>query len=194
MSTNETAIEAKQKRDYFRINQDVIFDFKPVDSYSADNHQAETEFEDAVSLNLLDELRRLDQNSVQTLRALTEKNRLLGDYLQTLSIKIDLIARHALFTRDPHAQAQRTTRINLSEDGLAFICERALYKDSYIAVRMIFLPSYSPVTTFAKVLRCQPKDNEYNVAVKFHRLADAERQELSRQIMKAQTKSRKKST
>lgn len=177
-------------RDFFRISHDVLFDYSVTDAYCAENEQPEDVFNDGVSLGLLNELRRLDRDNVQTLRLLTEKNRLLGDYLQMLSNKIDLIGRHTLFAHDALSNNKPTTRINLSEDGLAFVCERMLYKDSYVAVRLIFLPSYSPVISFAKVLRCSQKEDKYQVAVKFFRLNDVQRQELSRQIMKAQVLNR----
>ncbi len=185
-------VNGPDKRDFFRVSQDVIFDFKPAESFSAEHDKAENEFEDAVSLSLIEELRRLDKDNIQTLRLLTEKNRLLGDYLQTLSSKIDLIARHTLFAQDANANSKPTTRINLSEDGLAFLSDRPIYKGSYISVRLIFLPSYSPVITFAKVLRCDIKDDQHQIAAKFHRLTDVDRQEISRQILKAQVNHRKK--
>ncbi len=181
-----------EKRDFFRISQDVIFDFKTVESYAAENGEPDTEFDDAIALSLINELRRLDKDSVQTLRLLADKNRLLGDYLQTLSSKIDLIARHSLFAQDNDSKHRATTRINLSEDGLAFLSERAIYKDSYLTVRLIFLPTYTPVITYAKVLRCDQKNEQYQVAVKFHRMSDTDRQEVSRQVLRAQVAHRKK--
>lgn len=190
--SKETPPRTLENRDYFRISQDIIFNFTPVDAFAADNDEAENAFEDGISLNLLHELKRLDRDSEKTLRFLTEKNRLLGDYLQTLSAKIDLMARHILFAQQPDQSHQSTSRVNLSEDGIAFSSDRALYKDSYIAVRLIFLPSYSPVLTHAKVLRCEQKGDDYQIAAKFYRTPDVERQELSKQILKAQVASRKK--
>lgn len=192
-STGKKTAQLKaDKRDFFRISQDIVFDYKVVEGFAAENETAESEFEDEISLNLIEELRRLDRDNVQTLRLLTEKNRLLGDYLQTLSSKIDLIARHALFANHDDANNNATTRINLSEDGIAFLCDRALYKGSYIAVRMVFLPSYSPVISYAKILRCDQKEDSYQVAARFHRIHDTARQEISRQILKAQITHRKK--
>lgn len=190
--TDKSQRSHSDKRDFFRVSHDVIFDYKVTDAFTAENNTAENEFDNSVSLHLLNELRRLDRDSVQTLRLLTEKNRLLGDYLRRLNSKIDLIARHSLFAQDADAQNKPTTRINLSEDGLAFICERALYKDSFIVVRLIFLPSYSPVQAFAKVLRCDQKDKHYQVGAKFFRLDDVDRQEISRHILRAQAGNRKK--
>jgi len=193
MNDNKVASKEKERRDFFRVSHDVIFDYKVVDAFTAENDAPEIEFEDSVSLTLMNELRRLDQDSVQTLRILTEKNRLLGDYLQTLSSKIDLLARHMLFSQNQKADQRPRTRINLSEEGIAFIAERALYKGNFLALRMIFLPNYAPVVVFAKVIRCEPKENNYQIAAKFHRLADKDRQELSKQILKTQV-SQKKAT
>jgi len=177
-------VSGREKRDFFRVNQDVIFDYKIIDAFTAENDSPEIEFEDSVALGLVNELRRLDRDSAQTLRLLTEKNRLLGDYLQTLSSKIDLIARHTLF-------AQNDQKKKKSEDGIAFLAERTLYKGNFIALRLIFLPNYAPVVIFAKVIRCEAKGDSYQIAARFHRLADKDRQELSRQILKTQVSQKK---
>ncbi len=189
--TNSSLQKGKERRNYFRVNQDLFFEYKQVDTFTVENKDPSNEFEDAVSLNLVNELRRLDKDNIQTLRLLTEKNRLLGDYLQTLSSKIDLIARHALFSQDNFSPNKRKTRISLSEDGLSFVSDRAIYKRNYLAIRMIFLPSYAPVVTFAQVLRCEQKDDSYHVAAKFAGIENKDRQELSRQILKAQVARKK---
>ncbi len=184
-------VSGREKRDFFRVNQDVIFDYKIIDAFTAENDSPEIEFEDSVALGLVNELRRLDRDSAQTLRLLTEKNRLLGDYLQTLSSKIDLIARHTLFAQNDNHGESPKSRINLSEDGIAFLAERTLYKGNFIALRLIFLPNYAPVVIFAKVIRCEAKGDSYQIAARFHRLADKDRQELSRQILKTQVSQKK---
>lgn len=199
-STAQTmTTKPEDRRNFFRINQDVLFEHKHVDSFTAEKNKPTDEFQDAVSMSLINELRQLDKDSVQTLKLLTDKNRLLGDYLNTLSNKIDLIARHALFSQDTSSEDNRTSRVNLSEDGVSFVNDRAIYKGNHIAIRMIFLPSYVPVVTFAQVLRCEQKGDahrdsngeSYHIAVKFIGIDDKDRQELSRQILKAQVARKK---
>jgi hypothetical protein len=180
----------KERRDFFRVSDEVLFDFKIIDSYTAENSDPESEFADATALHLLNELRRLDKDNAQILKMLAEKNRLLGDFLHSLSSKIDLIARHTLFVQS-EKESRPTERINLSEDGIAFVSNRAIYKGNYLVMRLIFLPHYVPVIVFGQVVRCESKSNLHQVAARFFRANDSTRQELSRQILKAQVAQKK---
>jgi hypothetical protein len=181
-----------ERRNTFRVNNDVIFDFRVVDNHTAEEQEPEQAIGDGMALYLVAELRRVDREAQQLLKIITEKQRLLGDYLQKLNQKVDLIARHTLFTS---GENRSTTCINLSEDGMAFHSDRALYKGNFLVLRMIFLPSYTPVIVFASVSRCEDQgDGGYRIGAKFHRLREQDRQELARQIIRAQVSDRKRSS
>lgn len=179
----------KDRRNFFRLNQDIIFDFKPVDVHTAEQSEPNAEFDSDTAMDLIAQLKKIDREAVQSLKILNDKNRILGDYLNKLSQKIDLIARYCVFTSSPDSEPKR---INLSEGGIAFSAGRSLYKGNFVVLRMIFLPSYNPVVVFAKVIRCEETKNEYQIAAQFHRLRDQDRQAIAKEIMKAQVKSRKR--
>jgi hypothetical protein len=181
-----------ERRNTFRINNDVIFDFRVVDNHTAEEQEPEQAIGDGLALHLVAELRRIDREAQQLLKIITDKQRLLGDYLQKLNQKIDLIARHSMFSSGDNGD---TARINLSEEGVAFRSDRALYKGNFLVLRMIFLPSYTPVIVFASVSRCEDEGDEgYRIGAKFHRLREQDRQELARQIIRAQVGHRKRSS
>lgn len=180
-----------ERRNSYRVNHDVIFDFRQVDTHTAEQLEPEQAMDDGVAMHLVSELRRIDRDAQQLLKIITDKQRLLGDYLQKLNTKIDLIARHAVFASSTTSQA---LRLNISESGVAFRTSRALYKGNFLVLRMIFLPSYTPVVVFGVVSRCESEKDAFRVAAKFHRLRDQDRQELARQIIKAQVGNRKKGT
>lgn len=183
-------------RDSFRINHDVLFEHKMVEAYVAQHHDAQTELPPIQEANLLAQLQVINKNNQQALSILRDENRLLGDYLQTMSEKIDLIAQHIAFhnsltpkpsNKDKEKKSRhKTTRINLSENGLSFFSNRVLYQGNYLALRVIFLPNYTTITTFAKVVRCEPYNEEYQVAVQFYRLTETSRQDIAREILKSQ--------
>lgn len=191
-------VKTSDKRNFFRIFKDVVFDFKCVDVDVVERDKPEDIFDNKAHLNLLNKFKHIDREHNNALKLLTDKNRLLGDYLGSLNQKLDLIAQHILFSDNEHSEAEASAadtsgeikknriRVNLSEDGVSFISPRALYKGSFIAIRLVFLPSYTVVSSFAKILRCDARDKRYQAAAQFYRLGATEQQEISREIMKTQ--------
>lgn len=179
-----------ERRQSFRIQHDLIFNYKPIDAHTAEHSEPESAVDRSASVQLLSELRRIDTELAYTAKALKDQHRLLADYLQKLSNKVDLIARHSIFAGAP--DKQHAERISISEGGVAFLCERALYKGNFLVLQIIFLPGYTPVIVFAQVSRCDAEADKYRVAAEFHRLRESDRQELAKQMLKAQASQRKR--
>ncbi len=176
-------------RDAFRVEQNILFDFRQVSEHVVTNQSPEDVFEQGQALGVLGQLKRIDREANQTLKILTDKNRLLGDYLQRLNAKVDLIARYTLFTNESD---QSTEQVSLSETGISFANSSALPAGEFLATRMIFMPTYLPVIVFARVVRSIPQDESYQIAAEFYKLCDRDRQELAKQVFKAQVQNRKK--
>lgn len=173
----------KDRREFFRIDDDVIFDVQPIDAQTAQNSQAINVNNDGPSWQVLEALASLDQKTQHFACALNAKQPALGQYLGLINEKIDLIARHTVFS---HYQHLPKTRISLSEDGLAFKSPRVLYKNSFVVIRIIFLPHFAPIVSFAQIIRCESRDNSYNVAAKFYKLDAAQQQVIANTLIKAQ--------
>ncbi len=180
-----TEQNTKDKRSFFRVDKELILDFKSVDAYTAENESAEEQFDDPVPMQLLSQLNQLDQHSSQLLQVIAKKDRDISDYLKILNKKIGLLHQEIASMRNPKKIA--TTKVNLSQAGIGFIADKPIYKGSHIAVRMIFLPEYSGVTVFGEVIRNQPlKGERHHIAVKFQNIKEADQQLLAKQIMQAQ--------
>lgn len=179
----------EERRQYFRVQQEVIFDFKPIEPHTAEYKEPEQTVGDGSSVSLLGELRRIDRDLHILGKALTEKERLIGDYLHKLNSKIDLIAHHSAFASDVK---KPPTEVSLSEGGITFSCDQVLDTGSFLVLQIIFLPNYTPVIVFAQVSRCDPAGNRFSIAARFHRLRDSDRQELAKQVLKAQINQRKR--
>jgi hypothetical protein len=186
-------MSSANKRDSFRINEDVHFEFKPVSASFAEEEDVERAFEHTDnSLHLIDQLNKIDRDVSQSLKLISDKNRLLGDYLQSINKKIDVIGRHVVFNSEESLNNRPLKRISLSEDGIGFITDRSLYKGSIIALRLIFLPNYYMAMSYSEVLRCVQHDDKYQIAAKFKGISDKDRQVISRQVLRAQMQDRKK--
>lgn len=173
------------QRNFFRINDDVLLDYKVADRTTLAQLPAHECFEQSATLGLMETLNRIDLEAHKLIGHIAQESRAVADYLSLQNRKIDAIAKQMLNNQDSsskHAKMQ----INLSEGGLAFVSSKAFYKGQYLAVRIHFLPDHMSLAVYAQVIRCQSKEDEHQIAVKFHNLDDQQRQILSKQILQAQ--------
>ncbi len=181
-----------EKREYYRIDKQVQLQLRPVDAFTANNGEAHDCFDNTYSLSLLAQYHELDQQAQGLLKEIRASQPAIARYLQNLNKKFELLNRElvALQRQNQHGEKELTP-INLSEGGLSFASDKALYKDSFVALRLVFLPEYTGVVLFAKVVRCeQQKSDTYHIAAKFHRSSELQQQMLARQILLWQQQSR----
>lgn len=183
----------KERRSFFRVNSELALSYQPTDAYSVEHEKAEDQFEnDAAALSVFSELQRLNHEASTLLSGISEKSRQLADYLAIQNKKIDVLA-HSFLSSDYMAKEVQPAHVNLSEGGLAFNSSKALYKGSYLALRMMFIESYTVVVCYARVIRCEEKaPDSYQIALKFTGLHELQQQILSKNIFQAQLRSRRR--
>ncbi len=190
--------QVTEKRSFFRINSDIIIDFHNVDSYSADHTSAESQFpDDTRSLNVFQEIKRLDREASAHLSSISELSRSLADYLSILNKKVDIaIQQH--FADQSKQQDMPHTHANLSEGGIAFTTSKPIYKGSQIALQLRFMWDFSTIACFAKVMRCDPitsnkstQEDTFKVACKFQRLSETQQEIIGKHIIQAQIAARR---
>lgn len=197
-----TGHNANERRSFFRVASELALSFHSVDAYTADEGLIEAEFpEDSGSLTLLSELKRIDNEANSLLIQIAEQSRATADYLGLMNKKLDLI-NHQLLAEQYLDSSVTPSKVNISEGGLAFKSSKPLYKGSHLALRLLFTQGLTVIATFAKVIRCDAStngtstnkggdNNQYNIAVKFHRLSSTQQQLLSKHIMQAQLKEKR---
>jgi hypothetical protein len=181
------------KRSFFRINNELSLSYHGVDAYTVENEKAEVQFtEDSQTLTLYSELHRLNTEATPLLSSIGDSNRVLADYLGILNKKIDLLARHSIAEKYVNNEVDPTA-VNMSEGGIAFVARKALYKGSYIVLRLIFLDTFTTVSCYGRIIRCEENlTGAYQVAVKFLHLSAISQQILTKQIFKAQLRMKQK--
>lgn len=178
---------SSERRSFFRIDESIALEYKQVDEKTYNAGSADALFTDAADIKLYGELKKIDYDTSQLLYQIKDSNRALGEYLHNLNRKIELLSQHIMAEHRPAALTHKTLQVNLSEGGVSFGSEQPIPKDSYIALRMTFLPSYAGLILFANVIRCEPSSaGDYQIASKFHRITNAQQQLIGQQIMRAQ--------
>ena len=155
-----------------------------------EQHPPEYHFEGEHSVNLMRELRAIDQENNALLRQIGESQREVEYYLRGLNKKIDLVA-NTLMTRLGSDQEGAPQPISLSEGGIAFFSQQPLDKNTHLALQLTLLPDYMSVYLYGRVVDSQPAKRGAKTSVHFLRLRDADRKILARHIMQVQIAERK---
>lgn len=176
-----------ERRHFFRIDDYVCLTYQTVSRETLEQVQPESLFPNAGLLSLQAELKKLDSESAQLLFQIKDQDRRLGDYLHLLNRKIELVSQQFMADRVSSETSTVRREVNLSEGGLAFSNAAAVEEGQFLALHLLFLPSYAGVVLFAQVARCEAQHNgQFTIAANFHRPSSTQKQFLSQQIMRAQ--------
>lgn len=184
------AVDPKlDRREYFRVDDQVILRYRAVPPEAVAHMPAERHFDNSEVFTLLRELRQIDQEHNNVLRGLAEQNRELGTYLKSLNRKIELIG-NAITRLDEGQQHLSPQHVSISEGGLAFRTATSLAPGSFVALEVVLLPNHTGLALYGEVI--EARDTNGLAVVSFVRLRESDRQILARHILQVQIAAKKK--
>jgi PilZ domain len=183
----------KERRNFFRIEDDVLLRYVPIDQSGALANRVPAQFSEDPCYSLMRELQDIELENNNFLRFISDGNRDLGNYLKSINKKIDLIAATLANSLDPIPDHQ-SQRISLSEAGLSFCSHCELANDDYVAMQLTLKPTFVTLVLFAKIINCSEGKNGFNIALSFVHLNDNDRQMLAKHIMQLQLAAKRQRT
>lgn len=178
------AAAGAERREFYRVEDRVILRYRTVPRDAVLNAPAERHFNNSEIFELLRELRHIDHEHNNVLRALAEQNRDLGLYLKSVNRKVELVA-NALASLDQQQNGQEPILASISESGLAFVAEPKLEVGSIVALEIVLLPQHTAMALYAEVVMNRDQPPARSV-VTFLRLREGDRQILARHILQVQ--------
>lgn len=170
------------KRDFFRIRDQVVLDYRSVAGPELDE---DVVFQRAPLLDMLSDLHLLDYESQHLLRQIGERDRTLAGYLKVINKRIDLLGKALAMQLDE--TVGDAVMVTLSEGGMSFPTREPLELSGWLALRLVLLPSRLSMTIPAQVVRCEEDEpGSWNIGVSFEALAEPQRQILARHILQRQ--------
>lgn len=176
-----------EKRQFFRIQHDVIFNFKAVSTDAVSHVTAEQHFDHSSTLGLFSQFQQLDNDLHSTLEIIRQDNLGIADYLDMLNQKMNLLSQQLISNEAVSTNDSESGRIDLSQGGIGFDSPLSLGIESWVAVKLVFLPAYTGLLTYAQITRNQiQSDGSYLIGARFHQLNEEQQRLLARQVMQAQ--------
>ncbi|MFT4712344.1 MAG: hypothetical protein ACJAVI_002126 [Candidatus Azotimanducaceae bacterium] len=195
-------MEGIDKRDYYRLNDQVQVSYQIVSSADVKTHAPDAFFDLPLGFHITREIYELELEARELLRGITDNNRQLGSFLHNLNKKIELLA-HAvasgnlasdnLVADKQEAVSRDDSNTIISEGGLSFHSKELINKGEFLALKLVLHPSLVGITSFAEVRHCRIEEQEstYQVGVQFLNLSLNSQRLVSRHILRRQSDERR---
>jgi len=178
----KTINELANRRQYFRVEDKASVEIAVL----TENHSAVEYFDLNPEFGLISEFQLLDVESKHLLRAITDRDKNLGQFLKVLNKKLDSLSR--VVAHGHQAMPKESIQnVNLSEGGLAIHSEQPFKSGQRIAIKLILLPSFSGLVLEGNVLSCSKKNAPYELNIEFSGISEAHQQLIARHIMRIQS-------
>ncbi|MBB6521696.1 PilZ domain-containing protein [Pseudoteredinibacter isoporae] len=177
------------RRCHYRVDDQLYFEFKPVNPKTMRQQQASELFVRPSELTLLQELHKLEEEGQSLLREIAKEQRSVAIYLSLLNRKTQLIAQQMCQAQSE----QHTVQLNLSEGGLAFQHNSALNVGDYVAVTLGLEEDAWHLYLYGRIVRCLPAvPAGYQIAIAFCDLDSEQQKLLTRRVFKKQMQSHRR--
>ncbi len=181
----------QEQKEYFQIDDTVAMEFVAVTESCISDDASAFPLSIPSKFNLLNQLHTIDADSSSLLLLIGEKDRAIASYLKSINDKINLLAQALVHSDQTITDIPRRT-ISLSEGGLSFNNTDPLDSGTYLAIKMILLPSSIGLLLYGQVINCdQDASGGYTIGIRFEQLSEINRQTIARHVLQYQAKARR---
>lgn len=181
-------MSVNERRQHFRIEDHVYFNFRPIEPGQVYSDKAITNYllgnRGHDYLETTNYFQSVDYELSELSKVLIDKDPKLMYYLSLLNAKIDYLARQ--LTLGGELQLRK---VNLSLGGMSFKTKERIKEKTMLKIMLYTKPKMLPILLNASVIYSQFHDErQYRTAVQFEGLSEEQEQLLSQHIMLAQAK------
>ncbi len=191
MNPGDSAVrEGMERRRYFRVDDSVILDWRPVPPEDLPRLVAHLEegFPDPFTLRAT--LEAIGRGVAVEMHQVERRDPELAQVLRALDAKLDAVAG-ALLAKDPHVTDRAATAVNLSASGMAFRCGTRIEAGTLLELRLVLWPSLTGILVYGETLRASRRGRDdpglpWEIAVDFQFIREGDRDLIIRHVMRRQ--------
>ncbi|PIP81257.1 MAG: hypothetical protein COW84_00825 [Gammaproteobacteria bacterium CG22_combo_CG10-13_8_21_14_all_40_8] len=174
-----------ERREFYRIEDEIVVNFSHVNPHSTLPNLDELEKQLPVSFQLIQELQGIKWEAKQSLQPIDKKPE-VQSYLSKLDKRIQLAGEIAMRQYLSEHAARRA--VSISGNGLRVVVDSPLKMDSLVMVELILPESIAAILCYAKVVKCTPLEQQYDLVVTFERIREVDRDAIIGHIMRQESK------
>ncbi|WP_444998504.1 PilZ domain-containing protein [Aliikangiella sp. IMCC44359] len=184
MADNQTG---QERREYFRIKNWIIINHDTVN-----NIEDIPQFDDLTAtssprISLLQELTKLENENLAYLSSLTDKQSQLGSYLINLNKKMELLTHFVI--QSLNTGKDDLTEVDISGGGIRYKTHQRFSVDQLMKIEIVLVPECIGIVAYARVVDCKPIDDDnFEIALIFVKLKEADRDSIIKHVFKVQSK------
>lgn len=184
-------MEELERRQYFRIDDQVRLTWRPLSGAEYEAILARPEHERADPCSLVAQLHSISSQAANVLASIRKTLPEVAHYLTLLDKKIDLMGR--LMEEGSFAGGKGpNAEVNISAGGIAFLNEVPIAEGSHLDLRIILYPSFICVHPYGEVVYCREEAGRHRIGVEFTIISEPEQEALVRHVMARQSALRRR--
>ena len=181
----------KERREYFRINDEVVLDYRLVNEADLDTLRETIESPVPDRFTTASSFAASSRQIAHAFHSVQNDSPEVARCLQALDHKLNTLAQ--LFVAEEIRLDERTAQdVNLSAGGLAFRAQSQINQGALLETRLVLLPSLMGILMVSRVVHCERVNDgdlqfPWQIAVSYEILRESDRELLVRHVMTRET-------
>lgn len=176
-------VQGNDRREFFRINDRVIVEFRPIEAAQASAIGERLHQNTAEQAN--QQLRTMESAFTHLVDQINHQDRDIARALRMLDDKLNLIHRQIRNLVQP-VETEKTRDVNLSGGGMALISDEMVPPKTQLEVTIQLIPSAVTITAVARVISCRPEDAGHLLRMAFIHMDEYDRNLLVKHTLSRQ--------
>ncbi|VAW56220.1 hypothetical protein MNBD_GAMMA07-1395 [hydrothermal vent metagenome] len=160
-----TTIKEDERRNFFRVNDEVYIEFKPIsdEEYKAAPETLKNLDDNAFSLSA--DFATLNNSINPILNNIKQQHPEIGEFLDFINNKIDSLSQHVLYANSNHIE-QKSIMANMSASGIQFETSQSFNIQQKMKIKLILLPEKIGILIYGRVI----ESRENTLSIEFEHL------------------------
>ena len=193
MSDRENQQNQNDRRNYFRLRNNVLIEFRAASQQEVDAFLSNEQNIKAEEIDITYQLDQISRQLGGLIQNVRQESSAIAQYLDLLNKKVDYMASILSFEKFCNAAMdgvlEQTETLDISEGGMSFVSSKPMQINGYVYCKLAIMGYRLGMETFGKVIRSDAlkEPNGYHrIGVEFPFLKELDKKNLTRYIFDKQ--------